>query len=215
MIRAIPSSGMSSSEPEPMESVAEPDDALLARVAEGDRHAFEVLYRRYYPRLYGFLLRLTRRPEVAEEAINDTLFVVWRKAAEFAGASRVSTWIFGIAYRKGLKGLARLERRRDDDAEGGPAAGREPIAPGGPGHDLDAGELARELGAALVQLPPEQRAVVEMTYFQDLPYREIAAMMDCPVNTVKTRMFHARRRLRELLPALGRRRDTDREEGRR
>lgn len=192
--------------------VADPDLALLAGVAGGDRAAFDALYRRYHPRLYGYLLRLTRRPEVAEEAINDTLFVVWRKAAEFAGGSRVSTWIFGIAYRKGLKGLARLDRR---EQQGAPAAAREPIAPGGPERDLDAGELARELAAALVHLPPEQRAVVEMTYFQDLPYREIAAIMRCPVNTVKTRMFHARRRLRELLPALGRRREAGREEGRR
>ena len=187
-----------------MQTAEDPDFTLLAQVADGDRGAFEALYRRYHPRLYGYLLRLLRRPEVVDEAINDTLFVVWQKASGFAGASRVSTWIFGIAYRKGLKALARIDRRGSElDAE----TSLDQIAEGGPERDLATRELAREVTAALVRLPPDQRAVVEMTYYQELPYREIAAIMDCPVNTVKTRMFHARRRLRELLPVLGLRRE--------
>lgn len=177
---------------------------LLDRVADGDRHAFETLYRRYSPRLYGYLLRLVRRPELAEEALNDTLLVVWERAASFRGGSQVSTWIFGIAYRKGLKALARHERR-EIGADAG--AGEEPVADGGPERDLAASELTREVAEALERLPVEQRAVVELTYFQNLPYREIAEIVGCPVNTVKTRMFHARRRLREMLPDLGMRRE--------
>jgi RNA polymerase sigma-70 factor (ECF subfamily) len=176
------------------------DSTLLDRVAGGDRGAFESLYRRYHPRLYGYLLRLLRRPELAEEALNDAMFVVWKKAASFRGRSRVSTWIFGIAYRKGLKALAGQDRR---EIEGGDGPGDEPLAAGGPDRDLADSELARHLAAALARLPAEQRAVVELTYFQSLPYREIAEIMGCPVNTVKTRMFHARRRLRQMLPEIG------------
>ena len=93
-----------------MQTAQDPDSNLLERIADGDRGAFEALYRRYHPRLYGYLLRLLRRPELVEEAVDDALFVVWRKAVGFQGASRVSTWIFGIAYRKGLKALARIDR---------------------------------------------------------------------------------------------------------
>ena len=187
-----------------MQPAQDPDLTLLERIADGDRGAFETLYRRYHPRLYGYLLRLLRRPELVEEAVDDALFVVWRKAAGFQGASRVSTWIFGIAYRKGLKALARIDRWGSEVAA---ETVREPVAEGGPEQDLATSELAREIASALVRLPPDQRAVVEMTYYQNLPYREIAAIMECPVNTVKTRMFHARRRLRELLPVLGLRRE--------
>jgi RNA polymerase sigma-70 factor, ECF subfamily len=188
----------------PMVTGTDPDRALLEQIAGGDRAALEALYRRYYPRLYGYLLRLTRRPEVVEEAINDALFVVWRKAADYQGISRPSTWIFGIAYRKGLKALAKNERR---DAELDLETLEGPVAEGGPESDLAAAELAVEVTAALGRLPAAQRAVVEMTYYQNLAYREIAEIMSCPVNTVKTRMFHARRRLRELLPHLGLRRE--------
>lgn len=183
-----------------MAPVQDQDSTLLDRVADGDRTAFETLYRRYYPRLYGYLLRLVRRPEMAEEALNDAMYVVWRKAASFRGGSRVSTWIFGIAYRKALKSLAGQDRR---EVGGEVLPADEPVAAGGPDRDLEEGELARQVAAALEQLPPEQRAVVELTYYQSLPYREIATVLGCPVNTVKTRMFHARRRLRQMLPGLG------------
>src|ERR1700730_6435204 len=73
---------------------------LIARIAEGDRKAFEELYGLYNRRLARFLTRLTRRYDVAEEVINDTFYIVWRKAGDFRGDSQPSTWILGIAYRK-------------------------------------------------------------------------------------------------------------------
>lgn len=177
-----------------------PDRELLSGVVRRDRAAFETLYRRWSPRLLGYLLRLTRRRELAEEALNDTMLVIWRQAAAFAGTSRVSTWIFGIAYRKGLKALER-DRRGAFEPVGGRTA--EPIDPGGPDRDLAAREMARVVGRALARLPPDQRTVIEMACYQELPYREVASALGCPVNTVKTRMFHARRKLRTLLPPQG------------
>jgi RNA polymerase sigma-70 factor (ECF subfamily) len=186
--------------PHPPDGTPPSDAVLLAGVARHDRLAFEQLYRRFYPRLFGYLLRLVRRPELAEEALDDAMVVVWQKAAEFRGSSRVSTWIFGIAYRKGLKALERSERG-ETDLERAPAG--EPVDEGGPERDLRRRELAMQIDAALGRLPVEQRAVVELTFIHQLPYREIAELLGCPVNTVKTRMFHARRRLRRLLPGLG------------
>jgi RNA polymerase sigma factor (sigma-70 family) len=178
-----------------------PDDelALLRRVATKDRRAFEALYHLYYRRLFGYLLKLTRRAELVEEALNDVMLAVWKGAPGFDGRSRVSTWIFGIAYHKALKSLA---RRSDETAEED-IQRPEPLDDEEPESLAVRKELAGVLGRALSALPAEQRAVVEMTYYYGMAYQEIAEIMGCPVNTVKTRMFHARRRLKELLPGLG------------
>ena len=176
--------------------------SLLRRVAAKDRKAFEVLYQQYYRRLFAYLFKLTRRAEVVEEVLNDVMLAVWKGAASFDGRSRPSTWIFGIAYHKALKALSRRPAgARLEDSEAAGAA--EPVEPDEPESLLARRELASLLGRALRALPAEQRAVVELTYYYGLPYQEIAEILGCPVNTVKTRMFHARRRLKELLPEMG------------
>lgn len=169
---------------------------LLERVACGDRQAFQDLYIRYHRRLARFLTRLTRRFDIAEEIINDTLWVVWRKASEFRGQSRVSTWIFGIAYRRALKTLQR------EHSAAPPVHG--PVAREAAASDESerAAELHEWLGLAMTQLPLDQRMVLELTYYLGLSCQEVATIMECPVNTVKTRMFHARRKLRVVLPGL-------------
>ncbi|AMO24973.1 RNA polymerase sigma factor [Ramlibacter tataouinensis] len=174
---------------------AERDEVrLVSRIAAGDLRAFEDLYRVYYPRLSRFLGRMARRPGIVEEVLNDTMLVVWRRAEGFNGGSKVSTWIFGIAYRKALKSLAQFDEPVDDEA-------LQSCADGAPGPELQVNlwQLREALGTALDSLPAEQRAVVDLTYFHGLNYREIAQIVSCPVDTVKTRMFHARRRLRVLL----------------
>jgi RNA polymerase sigma factor (sigma-70 family) len=172
---------------------------LLRRVATKDRRAFEALYNLYYRRLFGYLLKLTRRAELVEEVLNDVMLAIWKGAASFDGRSRPSTWIFGIAYHKALKALARRPSEMNGDTDGSP----EPVDRDEPESLAARRELAGVLGRALGSLSPEQRAVVELTYYYGLAYPEIAEIVGCPVNTVKTRMFHARRRLKELLPALG------------
>ena len=193
----------SRTEPDPAAAVDTAERAetrLLAAVAAGERAAFEALYRAYQPRLTRFLGRMTRRPALVEEVLDDTMLVVWRHAGRFNGGSKVSTWIFAIAYRTALKALQRL----DEPVEDGAAETRAATGPG-PEQRADEGRLRDALRRALAALPAAQRAVVELTYFHDIGYREIAAIVDCPVDTVKTRMFHARRRLRALLA--GRRED--------
>lgn len=174
--------------------------ALIRRVAAKDRKAFEALYHLYYRRLFGYLLKLTRRADLVEEVLNDVMLAVWKGAPGFDGRSRLSTWIFGIAYHKALKALARRPEEPVDEAaieRPEPVDGEEP-------ESLAARrELAGVLGRALGVLPAEQRAVVELTYYYGLAYQEIAEIMGCPVNTVKTRMFHARRRLKQMLPGMG------------
>jgi RNA polymerase sigma-70 factor (ECF subfamily) len=175
------------------------DRQLIARVALRDRAAFQALYFAYHRRLSRFLMRVCRRRELAEEIINDTMFAVWQKAGDFRGEALVSTWILGIAYRQALKALRR-------------ATGRLPLVAINVG-DTSLRELSDDAGAAqrelrewlecgLDSLPPAQRLVVELAYFLGHSCEEIAAITDCPVNTVKTRLFHARERLRACLPGL-------------
>ena len=106
----------------PAAARTEHDEAeLIGRVATGDRRAFETLYRAYHPRLARFLQRMTRSTPLIEEIVNDTLLVVWRKAATFNGSSKVSTWIFAIAYRRACKSLQALDEPVDagiDEREG-------------------------------------------------------------------------------------------------
>lgn len=173
---------------------------LLQAVVRGEREAFDTLYRLYYPRLARFLERLTRRPALVEELLDDTLLLVWQRGQAFNGQSKVSTWIFGIAYRKAMKALSRL----DEPPDGGEAwLEDEAAAPrDGPEQRMDLRQLQLRLQRALGSLSAEHRAVVELCYFQDLGYRDIAAIVDCPPETVKTRMFYARRRLRAQLADL-------------
>lgn len=174
------------------------DHALLQAVAAKDRRAFETLYRRYYRRLFGYLLKLTRRAEIVEEVLDDVMFVVWQKASRFDGRSRPSSWILGIAYRKALKALSRLP-----PPTARPPAPDDAVDRAGPERAVVERQVATTLERALGEISPEQRAVVELTYYEGYSYREIAGILGCPVNTVKTRMFYARRRLREVLPELG------------
>jgi RNA polymerase sigma-70 factor, ECF subfamily len=163
---------------------------LMHRIAKGDRAAFKELYLLYHRRLARFLTRLTTRYDVAEEIINDTFWVVWQRAADFRGASQVSTWIMGIAYRRGLKTLRSLQPLPSTLDPEWESAVEEPWKPA---------EMQEWLAAALARLPLEQRLVLELAYHLGHSCEEIAAIMECPVNTVKTRMFHARRKLKPLL----------------
>ncbi len=168
--------------------------ALLDRVRRKDLRAFERLYRIYQPRLARFLFNLVQRPQLVEEVLNDTMMVVWDTAGRFRGNSKLSTWVFSIAYRKAIKAKLRWpdpveEPALDTRVSNDPA----------PDEELDQRRLHDALIGAMSQLSADHRAVVDLTYFHGLGYREIAEIMNCPVDTVKTRMFHARRRLRQAM----------------
>ncbi len=173
------------------------DVRLMGRVAMEDVAAFETIYRAYYPRLERFLQGMLRQAGVVDEVLDDTMLVAWRKAHTWDASSRLSTWLFAIAYRQALKAL----RRHVPVAE---AVDEPAIAP----EDEPEGELMHEqlhaqLDSALSGLSAEHRAVMELTYYQGYSCREIAEITGCPVATVKTRMFYARRKMRSLLSQRG------------
>lgn len=177
------------------------DLALLERIAAGDRAAFEQFYHRHYHALLRFICRITGQLDAAQEGVNDVMLVVWRSSASFARRSKVTTWLMGIAYRKALR-LAESRRRwRDRFKALDPGEWNElSAAADEPTEDR---ELEDWLERGMRRLPAKQRAVVELTYIHGYSYEEIAAITECPVNTVKTRMFHARAKLKRVLPSLG------------
>jgi RNA polymerase sigma-70 factor (ECF subfamily) len=190
-MNSVPSSGHSLSTSSGSSSNAR-ELELLRQVAAGDRTAFKELYLIYHRRLARFLMRMTSRHDLIEEVINDTLWTVWLKAGDFRGDSLVSTWIVGITYRRALKALRRHGTARPMLVEEVAVA---------PDVQLEA-ENREWLGLALAELPLEQRMAMEFSYLMGHSCEEIAQIMQCPVNTVKTRMFHAREKLRRSLPRL-------------
>ena len=173
------------------------DVRLMGRVAMEDVAAFEIVYRAYYPRLERFLRGMLRQAGVVDEVLDDTMLVAWRKAHTWDASSRLSTWLFAIAYRQALKALRRhvlVVEAVDEPA----------IAPEDePEGELMHQQLHAQLDTALSGLSAEHRAVMELTYYQGYSCREIAEITGCPVATVKTRMFYARRKMKSLLTQRG------------
>jgi RNA polymerase sigma-70 factor, ECF subfamily len=171
------------------------DTALIALVASGDRVAFEKLYSAHHHRISRFLARFIRSRESLEEIIDDTFMVVWSNARHFRHSSRLSTWIVGIGYRTALKSLRGTGHQMVSQ-------NIEDLTAVRPDHAVVC-EQKDWVGKALNRLPLEQRLILELAYGLGHSIEEIAAITCSPIGTVKTRMFHAREKLRHYLPALG------------
>jgi RNA polymerase sigma-70 factor (ECF subfamily) len=176
-----------------VETGNERDRALICAIASGDRAAFEEIHSRYSGRIRAFALKRTRRRDLAEELTCETLTTIWLSAARFRHASKVSTWIFGIARILSLKALRRLGSAATTATDSHVEEFHNPWS-----ND----ELCEWLDAALALLPEEQRTALELCYRQGHSCQQIADSVGCPLSTVKTRMFHGRRKLRQLLPKL-------------
>ena len=162
------------------------DRILLQRIANKDKVALAELYRTYQPRVLRFIANLVRDSSARGEIVNDVFMVIWLKAATFRGNAAPSTWILGIAYKKAIKWSSR-QHPQDSYVDN--------LLLGTPAESLVEME---EFHKTLDLLSTEQRAVIELTYFFGYSYHEISGILGCPENTVKTRMFHARRKLREF-----------------
>jgi RNA polymerase sigma-70 factor (ECF subfamily) len=170
---------------------------LLRRIAGGDFKAFEDLYRIYHRRLFVFLLKLVNEQEAAE-LVNDVMYEIWKGAKTYRGSSRLSTWILGIAHHRALNKLR--ERRAMEDLE---MVETMPDPRESPAAGAEQSNLREKVKVAFQRLTREHREVLELTFYQDRSYREIAQIVGCPENTVKTRMFYAKQRLQEILGQMG------------
>lgn len=172
--------------------VIEYEKRLIKRITSVDEDAFETLFQRYYPRLYRFILSMTGNIDGIEEIINDTMYVVWQKASSYNDQCKPNTWIFGIAFNKTRKHTANARKlpRYLEEIDQEKHVGIDPDDSW-----FKKLEFKNWLEVSLQVLSYQQRAVIELTYQHGMHYKEIAQIMKCPENTIKTRMFHARKKL--------------------
>jgi len=170
------------------------DVQLLRRMADGDEAALDDLYARHAPALFSYLLTLTDDRFEAEEVLQDTLVVAWRSARRFEGRARVRTWLLAIAHRQ------ERDRRRRHAITIGPEAELDRLTDvaRGPEELALAHEEVVELGALVARLNPSQRTILALAFVHQLSYAEIAAVLDLPIGTVKSRLNNARNALQSL-----------------
>ncbi|WP_333823651.1 sigma-70 family RNA polymerase sigma factor [Pinisolibacter sp.] len=175
------------------------DEDLLQRIAAGDRLAMRVLFSRHQLKIHRFVLRMVRDEAVAEDAVSDTFLDVWRDAGTFSGRSQVTTWLMSIAR---FKALSALRRRRDLGLDEEWAAGIADDAdtPEVISQKADKGAVIR---LCMERLTAEHREVLDLVYYHETSVEEVAEIVGIPEGTVKTRLFHARKKLAELLQAAG------------
>jgi RNA polymerase sigma-70 factor (ECF subfamily) len=175
------------------------DGKLLDGIAKGDRNAFTQFYQRHNRALFAFLVKLVREREMAEEVLSETMLEVWRRAGRFEGKSSVTTWVFSIAHHKAV---SRLRKKREVALDEEVAANIEDSAPT-PDKLATDQNMSRLLKGLMERLSLDHREILQLAYFQEFSVQEIADVLDLPENTVKTRMFYARQRLKSLLEAAG------------
>lgn len=185
-----------------MEQSVTHDDAilLLQRITGGDERAVEELYRAYHERIYAFAMKRLNNSADAADVLNDVMLEVWRSAFRFEGRSRPLTWILGIANYKIIDKLRKRYKVIHEEIDP-----QIPDPDNIPALDAIVGvEDARQLRDCLDELSDSHRMVVHLAFFEDLSYGEIARIADCPEGTVKTRMFHAKKLLKQCLVRLDR-----------
>jgi RNA polymerase sigma-70 factor (ECF subfamily) len=175
------------------------DEVLISRIVNCDRRAMQMLYARHHVRVYRFVLRVLRDRALSEDVVSDVFLDVWRSADQFEGRSAVSTWLLGIARLKAFSALKRCPEEQLDERT---ATTIEDPADD-PASSFERKETGAILRECLSRLPPEHREILDLVYFHDKSIAEVAEIVGIPSNTVKTRMFGARKRLARMLQSAG------------
>ena len=182
-----------------MNALEASDEILIGRIAGGDRLAMQALYARHHVKVFRFVLRLVRNEASAQDLISEVFLDVWRQAARFEERSAVSTWILAIARFKALSSVRRRKEAQLDEEEA-ERIEDEADTPEVALQKKDTGEVLRQ---CLAKLSPDHREIIDLVYYHEKSVEEVAEIVDIPENTVKTRMFYARKKLAELLKQAG------------
>jgi RNA polymerase sigma-70 factor (ECF subfamily) len=175
------------------------DVALIRSIAAGDKHAMQILFARHNVRVFRFIARFVEDKSAAEDLVSEVFLDVWRQAGRFQGRSQVTTWLLAIARNKALSAL---QRRSTEELDEEVVAAVEDTH-----NDPEIAIHARQTSAILLnclaQLSPPHREVIDLVYYHEKSTDEVAEITGVPQNTVKTRMFYARKRIAELMAAHG------------
>ena len=175
------------------------DGALVASIAQGDKRALQTLYGRHNVRVYRFALRFLNDEALAEDMVSEVFFDVWRQAERFEARSKVSTWLLAMARNKALSVL----RRRSTEELDEEVAEFIEDPSDNPEVSMQKKQQTSLLQECLTQLSPAHREIVDLVYYHGKTIDEVVEIIGVPVNTVKTRMFYARKRIGELISAKG------------
>ncbi len=180
------------------------DEALLQRIQQKDVLAYEQLYNRHAPTLYNLLMRIVRDQQIAEEVLQESLWLVWQRAEQYGGAGSVAAWLHRIARNRALDQLrhqqSRPQRRPEEISAlvAAPALQRPSAA-----HEAETAWRQQQLYLALSSLPVEQQQCLELAYFDGMSQREIAEQTNTPLGTIKTRVRIGMEKVERLLRAAG------------
>src|ERR1700743_1181691 len=167
------------------------DAMLITQIAGGDKSALLILFTRHQVKVYRFVLRIVRDAALAEDTVSETFIDAWQHAGRYEGRSSVSSWLIGIARHRALDAARRrpTESLECDAAQNAVDPARDPEA------ELGQKDTGAVLRAALAALSREHAEIIDLVYYQEKSIREIAEILGIPENTVKTRMFYARKRV--------------------
>jgi RNA polymerase sigma-70 factor (ECF subfamily) len=175
------------------------DRELMRRMVARDQTAMSALYARHHVRLYRYLVRLTRNEAVAEELMNEVFLESWRKAASYEGRSSVSTWLISIGHNRAISVLRKRSEEALDDNMAVSIADEDDT----PEVALQKSGKAAVMRACMDELSVDHREIIDLVYYHDKSVAEAAEILGIPENTVKTRMFYARKKLAELMREAG------------
>jgi RNA polymerase sigma-70 factor (ECF subfamily) len=175
------------------------DEALITAIADGDKMALQTLYGRHNVRVFRFVLRFLNDEATAEDMVSEVFLDVWRQAERFERRSQVSTWLLAIARNKAL---SVLRRRSTEELDEEVAEFIEDPADN-PEVKMQKKQQSTVLQECLTQLSPAHREIIDLVYYHEKSIDEVALIVGVPANTVKTRMFYARKRIGELMGAKG------------
>ena len=197
----ISTQAISPASPAPVQAAAQDtsDETLVAQIAQRDKHALQLLYSRHHVSIYRFALRFLNDEAAAEDTVSEVFIDVWRQAERFEGRSQVTTWLLAIARNKALS----LLRRRSSEALDDEVAEFIEDPSDHPEVAMLKSQRASVLQDCLTQLSPAHREIVDLVYYHEKSVEEVAEIISVPANTVKTRMFYARKRIGELMAAKG------------
>jgi RNA polymerase sigma-70 factor (ECF subfamily) len=175
------------------------DEALVGLIAKGDKNALQVLFARHNVKVFRFVLRFLNDEATAEDLVSEVFFDVWRQADRFESRSQVSTWLLGIARNKALSSLRKRSTEELDEEVAefieDPSDSPETLM-----HNRQRSQILQD---CLAQLSPAHREIIDLVYYHEKSIEEVADIIGVPQNTVKTRMFYARKRIGELISSKG------------
>jgi len=175
------------------------DDVLIKQIAGGNKLAMRALFARHQVRVYRFVLRIVRDGSLAEDVVSEVFIDAWQHAGRFEGRSTVSTWLLGIARHKALTAA----NRRSTESIDSEAAMNVVDPAATPEAALGQKDTGTVIRGCIAALSPEHAEIIDLVYYQEKSIKEIVEILDIPENTVKTRMFYARKRLAALVAAEG------------